>query len=227
MFNLIFVIIRCMSIIVSPSLLSANFSYMKKGIELINNSNAEWVHFDIMDGSFVPNITFGHKMVSDLRPFSDLTFDVHLMVNHPETFIDSFVSAGADYITIHEESSVHLNRIVNYIREKGKKPGISIVPSTPVSSIIEILPFVDLVLVMSVNPGYGGQSIIESCLNKIKHLKELKIEKGYNYYIEIDGGVNKETYRNVISAGTEVLVTGSAFFNSSDPKGFIKMLKAI
>jgi len=214
-------------IITAPSLLSSNFGNMKKGIESIERSGADWVHLDVMDGSFVPVITFGHKMVSDLRHLTDLPFDVHLMVNHPETFIDSFSKAGADYITIHQEASIHLNRIIERIRENGKKPGISIVPSTPLGHITEILPFVDLVLIMTVNPGFGGQSMIDNCLLKVTQLKEIKVRKGYNFLIEIDGGVNKDTFKKAIEAGSEVLVTGSAFFKSEDPAKYVNMLKSI
>ncbi len=214
-------------IITAPSLLSSNFGNMKKGIESIERSGADWVHLDVMDGSFVPVITFGHKMVSDLRPLTDLPFDVHLMVNHPETFIESFATAGADYITIHQEASIHLNRIIERIRENGKKPGISIVPSTPLSHVTEILPFVDLVLIMTVNPGFGGQSMIDNCLLKVTQLKEIKVRKGYNFLIEIDGGVNKDTFKKAIEAGSEVLVTGSAFFKSEDPAKYVNMLKSI
>jgi len=214
-------------IITAPSLLSSNFGNMKKGIESIERSGADWVHLDVMDGSFVPVITFGHKMVSDLRHLTDLPFDVHLMVNHPETFIDSFSKVGADYITIHQEASIHLNRIIERIRENGKKPGISIVPSTPLGHITEILPFVDLVLIMTVNPGFGGQSMIDNCLLKVTQLKEIKVRKGYNFLIEIDGGVNKDTFKKAIEAGSEVLVTGSAFFKSEDPAKYVNMLKSI
>jgi ribulose-phosphate 3-epimerase len=149
------------------------------------------------------------------------------MVNHPETFIDSFSKAGADYITIHQEASIHLNGIIERIRENGKKPGISIVPSTPVSHIIELLPFVDLVLIMTVNPGFGGQSMIDNCLLKVTQLKEIKEKKRYNFLIEIDGGVNKDTYKKAIEAGSEVLVTGSTFFKSEDPAKYVNMLKSI
>ncbi len=214
------------NIIVAPSLLSAKFNDLEKSIEIIEKSGADWVHLDVMDGSFVPVITFGHKMVSDLRPLADLPFDVHLMVKHPETFIDSFAAAGADYITIHEEATVHINRVIQQIRLSGKKPGISIIPSTPVSHIMELLPFVDLVLIMTVNPGFGGQSMIDNCLLKVSLLKEIKKEKGYNFVIEIDGGVNIDTYEKAIKAGTEVLVTGSAFFKAKNHAEYVKLLKS-
>ena len=143
------------------------------------------------------------------------------------SLLESFAAAGSDYITIHEEATVHLNRVIEQIRQAGKKPGISIVPSTPVSHIMELLPFVDLVLIMTVNPGFGGQSLIDNCLLKVSMLKEIKKEKGYNFLIEIDGGVNINTYKKSIKAGTEVLVTGSAFFKSRNPAEFVSMLRNI
>jgi ribulose-phosphate 3-epimerase len=212
-------------ILIAPSVLSANFSRMNEMIDKIISSKADWVHFDIMDGSFVPQITFGHKMVSDLRPLTDLTFDVHLMVKHPETFISDFAASGSDIITIHAEATVHLHRVLIYIKNKGKKCGISIVPSTPVNQIRELLSILDLVLVMTVNPGFGGQEMIRSCLHKVEELKEIKKEMGYSYLIEVDGGINEKTCKDVVRAGSEVLVTGSSFLKAPDPAEYIRFLK--
>jgi ribulose-phosphate 3-epimerase len=208
--------------IVSASLLSSDFARIGDAIDIINSSGAQWIHFDVMDGQFVPPITFGHKMVKDCRGLSTLPFDVHLMIVKPENHIDEFADAGADHITIHSEASVHLHRLVMRIKELGKMAGVSIVPSTPVEDIREILPFLDIVLIMTVNPGFGGQTMIMECLKKVEYLNELRIKMGYNYFIEIDGGVNIDTANEAFKAGTDVLVTGSSFFKSQDRRAFVK-----
>ena len=211
--------------IVAPSLLSADFSRMIDGLKLIHESRADWVHLDVMDGSFVPEITFGRKMVSDLRRHSQLPFDVHLMVNHPETFIQGFCEAGADYLTVHIESATHIHRLLGEIREMGKKPGISIVPSTPLESILEIIHMVELVLVMTVNPGYGGQKLIPACLDKVARLKAIREERQMPFLIEVDGGINQDTVVSAKEAGADILVVGSAFFSSTHPEEFVQQLK--
>ncbi len=199
-------------IFLSPSLLSADFSRLGEGVMTIQEKKGDWVHIDVMDGTFVPPITIGQQVVSSLRPLTDLPFDVHLMTEHPETMVDSFAESGADYITFHHEACIHSHLLISHIHDLGKKAGISIVPSTPVSAITELLPFVDLVLVMTVNPGFGGQKLIPQCVDKISQLNELRLEKGYDYLISVDGGINQNTVQSVIKAGVDVVVSGSAFF---------------
>lgn len=197
----------------APSLLSADLADLKNALSLVKNNGGSVVHIDVMDGRFVPQITYGQPVVQCLRPHSDLPFDVHLMVEHPEEQVDTFASAGADWITFHHEACVHSHRLVQHIHDLGKKAGISIVPSTPVSAISEMLEYVDLVLVMTVNPGFGGQKLIPSCLKKITELVELRKKLGLNFMISVDGGVNADTLKSVADAGADVIVSGSAFFS--------------
>jgi ribulose-phosphate 3-epimerase len=199
--------------LLAPSILSADFSELGASLELIRKKGGDWVHIDVMDGHFVPNLTLGAPIVKALRPKSVLPFDVHLMVSNPGDHIEAFADAGADYITFHIEAAIHANRLISRIRECGAKPGISIVPSTPVSVLREVLPLVDLVLVMTVNPGFGGQSLIPSCLEKVRELKKMKQECDFSYIVSVDGGVNSRTLPAVLDAGTDVVVSGSAFFS--------------
>jgi len=199
--------------LLAPSLLSANFANLHQSLNYLADHHADWVHIDVMDGHFVPNLTIGAPVVKALRGLSKLPFDVHLMVSNPEDHIDAFVAAGADYITFHIEAVVHAHRLAVRIREAGKKVGISIVPSTPISQIREMLPYVDLVLVMTVDPGFGGQTIIPSCVEKVRELKKIQRECGFSYMISVDGGINSQTIADVIEAGTDVIVSGSAFFS--------------
>lgn len=198
--------------ILAPSLLSADFSNLEAAIRQVENYKGSAVHIDVMDGQFVPEITYGQPVVRTIRKLTKLPFDVHLMTLNPEKQIESFAEAGANWITFHIEATAHAHRLIQMIHEKGKKAGIAICPATPVSALSEILECVDLVLVMTVNPGWGGQKIIPSCVRKIEELKNLREEKKYNYLISCDGGINQNTVNDVLSAGVDVVVSGSSFF---------------
>ncbi len=212
-------------VLIAPSILSANFGALAEAVRAIVEMGGDMVHLDVMDGAFVPNITFGPKAVADLRPLTSLPFDAHLMIARPESLIDAFAEAGADIVTVHLEATTHLHRVLAAIRALGKRPGVSIVPSTPVEALGEVLPIVDVVLVMTVNPGFGGQEMIDRCLRKVERLRYLKEREGYGYLIEVDGGINRGTIRSALDAGAELIVAGSALFNSPDPKAEVAFLR--
>lgn len=213
------------SVLVAPSLLSADFSKLGEEIKAVEEAGADLLHLDVMDGVFVPNITFGPLVISALRPLTRLPFDVHLMIIEPERYLKEFAEAGADLICIHAEASVHLHRSVWKIKELGKKAGVSLNPHTPLNVLEYLLEDLDFVLVMTVNPGFGGQRFIENCLSKIKKLKKLIEEKGLSVSIEVDGGINEETAPLVVKAGANILVAGSAIFGKKDYKSAILSLK--
>lgn len=201
--------------ILAPSLLSADFSDLKNALNQIENKGGSAVHIDVMDGQFVPEITYGQPVIRSIRKLTSLPFDVHLMVENPEDKINSFAQAGADWITFHQEATAHSHRLIQQIHELGKKAGVAICPGTPISTLSEILECADIILVMTVNPGWGGQKIIPSCVAKVAELKKIREEHDYHYLISVDGGINAETVNSVLEAGVDVVVSGSSFFNGS------------
>lgn len=214
-----------MSIIVSPSLLSADFLHLAKDIEMVNESPADWFHLDIMDGVFVPNISYGLPLVSQIKKAARKPLDVHLMIIQPERYVEAFHKAGADILTVHYEACTHLHRTLQQIKSLGMKAGVALNPHTPVHDLDDIIQDIDVVLLMSVNPGFGGQSFIESTLQKVTKLKQLIKETTSSTCIEVDGGVNFETGRRLVEAGADALVAGSFVFNSPEPKKNIEGLK--
>ncbi|SEF67706.1 ribulose-phosphate 3-epimerase [Caloramator fervidus] len=211
----------------APSILSANFSKLGEEIKLIEDAGADYVHIDIMDGHFVPNITIGPLVVEAIRPLSNLVFDVHLMITEPDKYIEQFAKSGADIITVHAEACVHLNRTINLIRSFGKKVGVAINPATPLEVFDYVLDEIDMVLIMSVNPGFGGQKFIPSALKKIERIKKVIKERNLKVDIEVDGGINLNNLKDVVKAGANVIVAGSAIFNSHNVTETIKKFKEI
>ena len=216
-----------MSVIVSPSLLSADFLHLSKDIEMVNRSQADWFHLDIMDGVFVPNISYGLPVVSQIKKMATKPLDVHLMIVQPERYVEAFHKAGADILTVHYEACTHLHRTIQQIKAQGMKAGVSLNPHTPVSLLEDVIEDIDVVLLMSVNPGFGGQSFIDQTINKVDKLKKLIMESNSHTLIEIDGGVNFETGKCLVNAGADALVAGSFVFNSPDPEANIKGLKEL
>ena len=216
-----------MTRIISPSMLSADFGNLERDTKMIDRSAAEWVHIDVMDGVFVPNISFGFPVMKPIRKATNKVLDVHLMIVEPEKYVRRFVEAGADYVTFHYEATDDIEGCIKAIREAGAKVGISIKPATEAAVLTDILSKVDLVLVMSVEPGFGGQSFIDGSLDKIRELAKMRQEQGLDFIIEVDGGISAKNAAEVFNAGAEVLVAGSAVFGAADPEAeIINMLKA-
>lgn len=216
-----------MSTIVAPSLLSANFLNLERDIEMLNRSEADWIHLDIMDGVFVPNISFGFPVIDLLKKVTSKPLDVHLMIVQPEKFINEIAATGATYMNVHYEACIHLHRVVQEIRKTGMKPAVTLNPHTPISVLEDILADLDMVLLMSVNPGFGGQRFIENSVRKTAMLKEMILRQQTSTLIEVDGGVNLETGRRLVDAGADILVAGSYVFSSEHPEETIRELKML
>jgi len=211
--------------LISPSFLSANFLHLEKDIEMINNSEADWFHLDIMDGVFVPNISFGMPIIKQINKLAKKPLDVHLMIVEPDKYINDFKEAGADILTVHYEACRHLHRTLQSIKLAGMKTGVSLNPHTSVDLLENVIQEIDVLLIMSVNPGFGGQKFIENTYTKIRKLKKLIVEKNANTLIEVDGGVNLDNCEKLFEAGANVLVAGSAIFKSENPTKTISLLK--
>ena len=210
---------------VAPSVLSADFSNLRADIEMVNNSEADWFHLDIMDGVFVPNISYGLPVIEQINKIAKKPLDVHLMIVNPDQYIQQFADAGAEIITVHYEACTHLHRTLNAIREAGCKAGVALNPHTPVHLLNDVYKEIDLICVMSVNPGFGGQSFIENTYTKLQQLRNISELKNHAPYIEVDGGVNLENYLKLLECGANVLVAGSTVFNSPNPTETILALK--
>ena len=216
-----------MSIRIAPSILSANFAALGEDIRKVENAGAHLLHVDVMDGHFVPNITIGPAVVRSIRKATQLPLDVHLMISDPDKYIPAFVEAGANMLTVHAEATVHLDRTLNFIRSQKAGAGVSINPATPISVVEHALGLADLLLIMTVNPGFGGQKFIPYTVEKIRRARQIIEDRGYKCVIEVDGGIDTDTVADVVKAGAEVLVAGSAIFDAPDPARKIKELLEI
>lgn len=210
-----------------PSLLSADFSALGEEIRKVEKAGCKRLHLDVMDGHFVPNITFGPKMVKEINGFTELPLDVHLMISEPEKYVENFASSGADWISVHYEASVHLNRLINKIKEHGCKAGVVLNPSSPVELLDDILKYTDFILLMSVNPGFGGQKFIDIALDKVKKLKKKIENEKLNVFIEMDGGIGLDNMKLIKDTGVEVFVCGNSVFGADDITSAVKKMKAI
>lgn len=216
-----------MSIIISPSLLSCDFANMQRDVEMINESQADWFHLDVMDGVFVPNISFGFPIIEAVKKHAKKPLDVHIMIQNPDSYINTFKDLGVDILTVHYEACTHLHRTIQAIKQTGMKAGVALNPHTPVSFLNDIISELDLVLIMSVNPGFGGQKFIPNALNKVAELRKIANIKNPKLIIEVDGGVNLETGKELVLAGADALVAGSFVFNSPNPSKTISDLKTL
>ena len=214
-----------MNTIIAPSILSADFSKLGDEIRAVEAAGADWIHVDVMDGHFVPNITLGPMIVAAVKRVTGLPLDVHLMIENPDPFIPAFAESGADLISVHAETCPHLNRTVDLIKSHGARPGVVLNPATPLTALDWIIEHIDFVLLMSVNPGFGGQSFIRNTLDKVQALKQTIVRRGLSTLIELDGGVNKETIGEIAAAGTDAFVAGSAIFGSADYKKTVDSFK--
>jgi ribulose-phosphate 3-epimerase len=215
-----------MTVRIAPSILSADLARLADEIAMVEAGGADWIHIDVMDGRFVPNLTFGAKVIESVRKLTKLPLDVHLMVVEPENYFDSFAEAGANGMTIHTEVSPHLQRQLNRIRELGCRSGAVINPSTPLTAVTEVIPDLDLLLIMTVNPGFGGQKFIEGSVDKVRRARDMLAENGSTAFVEVDGGIDRHTIKSVWEAGADTFVAGNAIFNAKDPQAEIGELRA-